>query len=114
LSTARDFPWSTMPCLLKNPLVSRFTILTLVLGALLPFTSSNPTESSVESAGIAGLSSSNVLVSRYMEDVKLRYVVDSGVCETTPGVHQMSGYIDVGENMSMVRSIHDRRVDVTM
>lgn len=35
-------------------------------------------------------------------DVSLRFVTDSGVCETTPGVHQMSGYIDVGTNMSMV------------
>ncbi|KAF8184810.1 alpha/beta-hydrolase [Pholiota molesta] len=34
-------------------------------------------------------------------DVSLRFVADSGVCETTPGVHQMSGYIDVGTNMSM-------------
>jgi len=32
----------------------------------------------------------------------LRFVSDSGVCETTPGVHQMSGYITVGQNMSMV------------
>ncbi|EPQ50550.1 alpha/beta-hydrolase [Gloeophyllum trabeum ATCC 11539] len=31
----------------------------------------------------------------------LRYVNDSGICETTPGVHQMSGYIEVGTNMSM-------------
>lgn len=37
------------------------------------------------------------------QDVSLRFVSDSGVCETTPGVHQMSGYIDVGMNMSMVR-----------
>ncbi|KDQ60279.1 hypothetical protein JAAARDRAFT_205260 [Jaapia argillacea MUCL 33604] len=31
----------------------------------------------------------------------LRYVVDSGICETTPGVGQISGYLDVGYNMSM-------------
>jgi hypothetical protein len=37
------------------------------------------------------------------QDVSLSFVSDSGVCETTPGVHQMSGYIDVGTNMSMVR-----------
>ena len=36
------------------------------------------------------------------QDVSLRFVSDSGVCKTTPGVHQMSGYIDVGTNMSMV------------
>ncbi|KDR67990.1 hypothetical protein GALMADRAFT_161293 [Galerina marginata CBS 339.88] len=34
-------------------------------------------------------------------DVSLRFVSDSGICETTPGVHQKSGYIDVGTNMSM-------------
>ncbi|KIM82700.1 hypothetical protein PILCRDRAFT_70226 [Piloderma croceum F 1598] len=32
---------------------------------------------------------------------KLRYVKDSGICETTPGVHQVSGYVDIGKNMSM-------------
>ncbi len=40
--------------------------------------------------------------SRDLDGVKLRFVEDSGVCETTPGVHQVSGYIDVGTNMSMV------------
>ena len=35
-------------------------------------------------------------------NVSLRFVKDSGVCETTPGVHQISGYVDVGTNMSMV------------
>ncbi|KAF9564252.1 alpha/beta-hydrolase [Agrocybe pediades] len=40
-------------------------------------------------------------ISRANPDVNLRFVSDSGVCETTPGVHQMSGYIDVGTNMSM-------------
>ncbi|KAF5350558.1 hypothetical protein D9756_008576 [Leucocoprinus leucothites] len=39
--------------------------------------------------------------SQNMPDVGLRFVSDSGVCETTPGVHQMSGYITVGRNMSM-------------
>lgn len=47
---------------------------------------------------------SNVFSSRTLQDVNLRFVTDSGVCETTPGVHQMSGYIDVGTNMSMVRA----------
>lgn len=36
-------------------------------------------------------------------DVGLRFVRNSGVCETTPGVGQLSGYIDFGTNMSMVR-----------
>ncbi|KAF5309064.1 hypothetical protein D9619_013580 [Psilocybe cf. subviscida] len=34
-------------------------------------------------------------------DLALRFVENSGVCETTPGVRQISGYIDVGTNMSM-------------
>ncbi|KAI0356751.1 alpha/beta-hydrolase [Trametes cingulata] len=39
--------------------------------------------------------------SQNMQDVKLRFVRNSGVCETTPGVEQLSGYVDVGTNMSM-------------
>ncbi|KAF8056296.1 Alpha/Beta hydrolase protein [Lyophyllum atratum] len=35
------------------------------------------------------------------ENLSLRFVADSGVCETTPGVRQLSGYIEVGQNMSM-------------
>lgn len=45
-----------------------------------------------------------VFQSRNLADTKLRFVKDSGVCETTPGVHQISGYIDVGTNMSIVSS----------
>lgn len=32
----------------------------------------------------------------------LRYKKDSGICETTPNVHQKSGYIDIAD-ASMVR-----------
>jgi hypothetical protein len=32
----------------------------------------------------------------------IRYIKNSGICETTPNVTQISGYIDVGTNMSMV------------
>jgi len=38
-------------------------------------------------------------------DVNLTYVENSGVCETTPGVHQVSGYVTVGKHMHMVRDI---------
>ncbi|KAF8574796.1 alpha/beta-hydrolase [Ramaria rubella] len=34
-------------------------------------------------------------------DAALRYVNNSGVCETTPGVHTASGYIDIGTNQSL-------------
>ncbi|KAJ7766323.1 alpha/beta-hydrolase [Mycena maculata] len=39
--------------------------------------------------------------SRIQQDVNLRFINNSGICETMPGVHQMSGYIDIGTNMSM-------------
>lgn len=41
--------------------------------------------------------------SEAQQDVGLRFIRNSGVCETTPGVDQLSGYIDFGTNMSMVR-----------
>jgi hypothetical protein len=40
--------------------------------------------------------------SQSQNNTNLRYVANSGICETTPGVNQYSGYIDVGPNMSMV------------
>ncbi|KAL7284880.1 hypothetical protein ACG7TL_002194 [Trametes sanguinea] len=39
--------------------------------------------------------------SNLQQDVKIQFVRNSGVCETTPGVGQLSGYVDVGTNMSM-------------
>lgn len=39
--------------------------------------------------------------------VGLRYVCDSGICETTPGVRQVSGYVDIEPNMHLVgRHLH--------
>lgn len=32
---------------------------------------------------------------------KLDFVTNSGVCETTPGVNQYSGYLDVGSGLHM-------------
>ena len=34
-------------------------------------------------------------------DVQINYVSNSGICETTPGVEQHSGYLSVGEDMNM-------------
>lgn len=50
--------------------------------------------------------------SQVQSDVNLRFVKDSGVCETTPGVGQMSGYVDIGTNMSMVSRCQPVAVDV--
>ena len=32
---------------------------------------------------------------------KIEFVTNSGICETTPGVNQYSGYLSVGNNMNM-------------
>lgn len=32
---------------------------------------------------------------------KMEFVTNSGICETTPGVNQYSGYFSVGTNMNM-------------
>ena len=32
---------------------------------------------------------------------KVEFVNNSGICETTPGVNQYSGYFSVGDNMNM-------------
>ena len=42
------------------------------------------------------------ITSKNNPDISMRFVTNSGVCETTPGVQQISGYVDVGKNMSMV------------
>lgn len=34
---------------------------------------------------------------------KLEFVTNSGICETTKGVNQYSGYLTVGTNMNMSR-----------
>lgn len=34
---------------------------------------------------------------------KMEFTTNSGICETTPGVTQYSGYLSVGTNMNMVR-----------
>lgn len=64
---------------------------------------------SVSSALATPLSERSVLepvysrfTSKNNPDLALRFVENSGICETTPGVRQISGYIDVGTNMSMV------------
>lgn len=36
---------------------------------------------------------------------KLEFVTNSGICETTPGVNQYSGYLSVGTNMNMCKFI---------
>ena len=49
--------------------------------------------------------------SKLQNDVEIRFVKNSGICETTPGVQQMSGYIDIGTNMSMVCPLVPLRIE---
>jgi hypothetical protein len=44
---------------------------------------------------------------------KLRYKANSNICETTPGVNQKSGYVTVGQNMSMVSSVQGHYFTIT-
>jgi len=44
---------------------------------------------------------------------KLEFVTNSGVCETTPGVKQHSGYLSVGNNMNMFFWFFEAREDPT-
>lgn len=61
---------------------------------------------------VAGHATSVQFTSLKFNDTRLRYVVNSGICETTPGVTQYSGYITVGKNMSMVFLVLDAvRID---
>jgi len=39
-------------------------------------------------------------------DATLSFVTNSGVCETTSGVNQYSGYLSVGTNMVRVLLLH--------
>ena len=57
----------------------------------------------LNSAFSTSVTGHNVFESKILANHTLRYVNDSGICETTPGVHQVSGYLDIGKNQSMVR-----------
>ena len=40
---------------------------------------------------------------------KLEFVTNSGICETTKGVNQYSGYLSVGTNMNMYDLLYPSR-----
>ncbi|KIK29406.1 hypothetical protein PISMIDRAFT_480498 [Pisolithus microcarpus 441] len=52
-------------------------------------------------AGRDAVSSYTRFTSTKFNGTGLRYVTNSGICETTPNVTQYSGYVEVGRNMSM-------------
>lgn len=74
------------------------SVLPTVLGTVLP-----RADLAGSSSVLLDLESPHVeFKSKILNDTALRFVRNSGVCETTPGVNQLSGYIDIGTNMSMV------------
>lgn len=75
-----------------------FVMLYRILGAIscaaLAFANLNPTN--------AHFDQSPLISNPTIVNGKLRYKANSNICETTPGVNQKSGYLTIGQNMSMV------------
>ena len=42
-----------------------------------------------------------IVVENEARNVRLEFVRNSGICETTPGVNSYSGYLSVGPDMNM-------------
>ncbi|KAJ7636956.1 Alpha/Beta hydrolase protein [Roridomyces roridus] len=51
--------------------------------------------------GCVSASTRHTFASRAVQDSGLTYTKNSGICETTPGVGQISGYINIASNASM-------------
>lgn len=56
--------------------------------------------------GVSFIEAVHSFIPRASTNGKLKYVKDSGICETVPGVGQYSGYIDVGNENYFVRHLH--------
>ena len=77
-------------------LISGIALSTLALASPLPDSSSKDKRSFVERDG------TNFTVFEHAATgAKIEFVTNSGICETTPGVNQYSGYLSVGTNMNM-------------
>ena len=77
-------------------LIVGLSLATLSLTSPLPDSSSQDKRSFVERDG------TTYTVFEHAETgAKLEFVKNSGICETTAGVNQYSGYLSVGTNMNM-------------
>ena len=75
------------------------SICTLITAAPLEFNNEHPSKdkrSFVERDG-----TNYTVFEHAATGAKMQFVTNSGICETTPGVNQYSGYISVGSNMNM-------------
>ena len=78
---------------------SLFTVLSLAaltLASPLPDSSSKDKRSFVERDG-----TNYTVFEHAATGARMEFVKNSGICETTPGVNQYSGYLSVGSNMNM-------------
>lgn len=66
------------------------------LAILAPFTSTKDKRSFVEQDGV-----NYTLFEHAATGARVEFVTNSGICETTAGVNQYSGYLSVGDNMNM-------------
>ena len=77
-------------------LISGLALSTIALASPLPDSGLKDKRSFVERDG------TNFTVFEHAATgAKIEFVKNSGICETTPGVNQYSGYLSVGTNMNM-------------
>ena len=89
---------------LSSVLLPYLLVAPVVLALHLPGSPPPPRGALADRHGLDSTSVTKRFVSTNLE-ANLTYVENSGVCETTPGVHQVSGYVTVGKYMHMVRVI---------
>jgi hypothetical protein len=71
------------------------TLLTLALASLAIASPALVDRRSFEVRGVANYT----VFEHAATGTKMSFVTNSGICETTPGVNQYSGYLSVGKNM---------------
>lgn len=81
---------------LPTGFVAGFSLVALTLASPLPDSSSKDKRSFVERDG-----TNYTVFEHAATGAKIEFVTNSGICETTPGVNQYSGYLSVGTNMNM-------------
>lgn len=82
--------------LFSSRLISGLALTSIALASPLPGSASKDKRSFVERDG------TNFTVFEHAATgAKMEFVTNSGICETTPGVNQYSGYLSVGTNMNM-------------
>lgn len=89
---------------------SYYSQLLAACSALLPFTTGSPFAPRLDKQYTETTNGVDYNVFEHAATgAKIQFVTNSGVCETTPGVVQHSGYFSIGTNMNMWYVLyHDR------